>query len=150
MHPCFYLEELQATLHEHYPDFASSVPTLCRILRKDLQLTRKVLTKRVRESRPLEIQLFHQKLSKIYTYPDQLIFMDETSKDGRSTVRKYAWSRRGEPAIVHLPASRGKRISVLASFSTTGFNHFESIEGTYDRKTFHELFLKVVYPYLNP
>ena len=150
-HPCFLIEELQDAIRTFDPTFTStSTSTICRILRLDLNLTRKILTKRVRHARPQEMLLYYKKLQPWYCYPDQLIFMDETSKDGRSALRKYAWSRRGEPAIVILPAGRWQRVSVLASFASNGFIAWEAIEGTYDRKTFHDLFQNVVLPYLNP
>jgi hypothetical protein len=104
----------------------------------------------VREARPQEIKFFYQKIQRWYIYPEQLIFTDETSKDGRSAFRRYAWSKKNTPAIVSLPSSRGKRVSVLASFASKGFCAWESIEGTYDRFKFHDLFKKVVVPFLNP
>jgi hypothetical protein len=150
-HPCFYLEELQEALASAFPGFQTrSIPTLCRILRHDLSLTRKILTRRAREARPFEIQNFFDKLAPFYSYPGQLLFLDETSKDARAAIRKYAWSARGTPAIVALPNSRGKRVSVLASFSSTGFLAWTTTNGTFDRNTFHEGFQKVVYPFLNP
>jgi transposase len=149
--PCFYIEELQEAVRAFDPSYKStSTSTLCRVLRRDLNLTRKVLTKRVREAQPAEIELYYDKISYFYLYPEQLIFCDETSKDGRSATRRYAWSQKGTAAIVNLPAARGQRISLLASFSSYGFCGWDSIDGTYDRIKFHELFLKVVYPYLNP
>jgi len=42
-------------------------------------------------------------LKPIYSYPEQLVFIDETSKDGR------------------LPISRGNRVSVVAALGTKGF-----------------------------
>eukprot|EP00644_Phytophthora_capsici_P009915 jgi/Phyca11/119745/e_gw1.39.400.1 len=57
--------------------------TICRALRFDLKLTRKVLTKRARESVPRERKEYVSRLSPFYSGPDQLVFMDETSKDGR-------------------------------------------------------------------
>ena len=65
--------------------------------------TRKILTKRARECVPAEIELFYSKLLLFYSVPDQLIVIDETSKDGRDTLRRYAWSCHNTPAIVSLP-----------------------------------------------
>jgi transposase len=76
-HPCFLLGELQTALKTSFPQFmANSIPTICRILRHDLSLTRKVLTRRAREARPLEIQTYFDKLAQFYSYPDQLLFLD--------------------------------------------------------------------------
>lgn len=150
IHPCFYLEELQEEIKSNFPGICCSIPTICRILRHDLNITRKVLTKRAREAASSEICDYYNRLSPFYTHPDQLVFVDETSKDGRAAIRRYAWSQRGTPAIVKLPNSRGKRISVLASFTTSGFSGWFYNEGTYDRKQFHEAFRDVILPTLNP
>ncbi|GMF58039.1 unnamed protein product [Phytophthora fragariaefolia] len=121
-HPCFYLEELQQTVTEQFGgSLNSSTPTLCRLLRFDLNITRKVLTKRARESVPAEVEGFYRKLRPFYSGPDQLVFIDETSKDGRDSLRKYAWSRRNTPAIISMPFSRRERLSLLAAFDVTGF-----------------------------
>jgi transposase len=83
-HPCFYFEELRSELRSSYGDsICSSDSTICRALRFDLKLTRKVLTKRARESLPRERREYIARLAPFYNGPDQLVFVDETSKDGR-------------------------------------------------------------------
>jgi transposase len=83
-HPCFYFEELRAAILVEYPTgVCLSDATICRALRFDLGLTRKVLTKRAAESLPRERKEFLSPLSPFYGGPDQLVFIDETSKDGR-------------------------------------------------------------------
>ncbi|OWY97947.1 Transposase [Phytophthora megakarya] len=67
-------------------------------------------------------------------------FIDETSKDGRDTLRKYAWTRINTPATVNLPFTRGERV----------FFAWESTPGTFDRLTFHEAFKTRIAPYINP
>ena len=121
-HPCFFLEELQDALRMAFPDLANtSVPTICRALRHDLNLTRKRIQKRAREALPGEVADFKTQLKIFYCYPEQLVSIDETSKDGRSALRRYVWSTRGIPAIVELPFSRGKRVSALAASNSKGF-----------------------------
>ncbi|OWZ17182.1 hypothetical protein PHMEG_0008914 [Phytophthora megakarya] len=52
-HPCFYFEELRYELQAIYKDsINASDSTICRALRFDLNLIRKVLTKCSRESVP--------------------------------------------------------------------------------------------------
>ena len=150
-HPCFYIQELQEEIKTRFPEFKhNSIPTLCRILRKDLNLTRKVLTARAREAAPKEIQEYFNRLAPFYSYPDQLVFVDETSKDARHAIRRYAWSNKGSPAVVNLPRSRGKRVSAIACMTTRGFKGWHFSEGTYDRMAFHQGFVKAVLPFLNP
>ncbi|OWZ00820.1 hypothetical protein PHMEG_00027908 [Phytophthora megakarya] len=63
-HPCFYIEELQEALKTKFPALPNiSTATICRALRFDLGLTRKVLTKRARESVPAEIDAYYKKLA---------------------------------------------------------------------------------------
>jgi len=82
-HPTFYLEELQDFLIEKFDLKNVSLSTICRALNHDLKLSRKVLTKAASEAAPLEIRSYMAKLRAIYHYPAQLVFIDETSKDGR-------------------------------------------------------------------
>ena len=96
MHPTFYIEELQDYLTETFPTLGNvSLSTICRALNFDLQLTRKSLTKAAREAIPLEVRTYQAKLKAIYSYPSQLVFIDETSKDGCDAYCKYARYKRG-------------------------------------------------------
>lgn len=150
LHPCFYVEELQEVIRTKFCSLPNiSTPTICRLLRFDIGLTRKVLTKRARERVSEETAVYYSKLSQYYAGPDQLVFIDETSKDGRDALRKYAWSRRNTPAIVALPFNRGERVSVLAAFDVTGFFSWECTSGTFDRLQFHQVFASKIAPYLN-
>lgn len=49
--PCFYIEELQPELRLKFANVPASASTICRALRFDLAMTRKVLTKRARTIR---------------------------------------------------------------------------------------------------
>ncbi|OWZ16462.1 Transposase, partial [Phytophthora megakarya] len=112
----FYIEELQAALKLKFPDLPNiSTTAICRILRFDLGLTRKVLTKRARESVPAEIEAYYKKLPPFYRGPDQLVFLDETAKVGRSVLRRFAWSPRNTPAIVRQPFDTGTSKIVCCS-----------------------------------
>lgn len=150
-HPCFYLEELQEALKKRFPQLNTvSMPTICRVLRFDLNLSRKVFTKRARESVRSEIQAYYEKLQPFYSGPDQLVFIDEKAKDGRNVLRRYAWSRRGTPAIVSTPFNQGDRLSVVAAMDVTGFMAWGTTSGTFDRYKFHEIFRTEIAPLLNP
>ncbi|KAE9021312.1 hypothetical protein PR002_g12290 [Phytophthora rubi] len=84
LHPRFYFEELRCEIKARFPGTNNlSDSTICRALRFDLSLTRKVLTKRARESVPRERLDYKTRLRPFYSGPDQLVFIDETSKDGR-------------------------------------------------------------------
>jgi transposase len=148
-HPCFYFDELEKTLREVFPSYQNfSAPTICRALRFDLNMTRKILTKRARESLPIERKMFGDRLKPFYYYPEQLVFVDETSKDGRSALRRYAWSIRGVEAIVDLPFSRGERVSALAALGSNGFIGWKFTHGTFTRVSFHQAMLENIIPHL--
>lgn len=84
LHPCFYFEELRAELQRVFPLSTNmSDATICRALKFDLNLTRKVLTKRAAECVPDERRQYVKRLLPFYSGPDQLVFVDETSKDAR-------------------------------------------------------------------
>ena len=96
--------------------------TICRALNFDIQLSRMVLTKATREAALAEVAIYLAKLKAIYSYPSQLVFVDETSKDGRSAYRRYAWSLKGTKATARLPFRRGKRVSILAAVDIHGLS----------------------------
>ena len=150
-HPTFYIEELQDFLRDEFPNLRNiSASTICRALNFDLQLTRKKLTKAAREALPEEILVYQAKLEAIYSFPDQLVFLDETSKDGRDAFRRYARSKKGTKAVVKLPFSRGSRVSVMAALDSKGFMSWRCTEGTFTRSKFHDAFAEAVVPHLNP
>ena len=150
-HPTFYLDELKEFLETNFPEVTNrSVSTICRALNFDLKLTRKVLTKAAREALPAEIRNYQAKMKCIYSYPAQLVFIDETSKDGRHAYRRYARSKQGTKAHVKLPFSRGKRVSILAALNVNGFMCWETTRDTFTRASFHKAFAKKVVPKLNP
>ncbi|KAF9920744.1 hypothetical protein BGZ67_001017, partial [Mortierella alpina] len=57
-YPCFYLEELQLSLEENFPDRRNK--------------------KAAREAAPKELEDFEYRLRPFYNYPEQLVFVDET------------------------------------------------------------------------
>ncbi|KAG6963142.1 hypothetical protein JG687_00006747, partial [Phytophthora cactorum] len=121
-HPTFYIEELRNHLVKLFPDLPNvSTSTICRVLNFDLQLSREVLSKAACEAVPAEIEEFRAKLRPIYLYAEQLVFLDETAKDGRHSYRRYGWSRCNTKAVVKLPFWRGKRLSIMAALDVNGF-----------------------------
>src|SRR5512133_961216 len=99
---------------------------------------------------PLQLKEYYYELGALYSYPEQLIFIDETSKDGRDALRRYGWSRINTPSIAHEPFSRGNQVSALAAFDTSGFCAWECTEGTFTRQKFHDVFVRKIAPLLQP
>ena len=149
--PCFYMQELQDELQKTFSHMTNfSLPTICRALRYDLKLSRKILEKRARESLPEQVLEYFNKLQEVYSYPEQLVFIDETSKDGRDALRRHGWSRINQPAVVQQPFQRGCRVSAVAAFDTSGFFAWKCTDGTFTRQKFHDAFLQVICPHLQP
>lgn len=87
--PCFYIHEFHDELIAAFPKLTNiSLSTICYALRHDLKLRWKFLEKRAREGNPAQLLEFYRKLPPLYSYPEQLIFIDEASKDGRDYLRK--------------------------------------------------------------
>ncbi|KAG1710883.1 hypothetical protein DVH05_013607 [Phytophthora capsici] len=121
--PCFYVEELQEELRQRFGHNVKGVSatSVLRMLRFELGLSRKVLEGRAREAVPQEIEGFMVKMRTWYSYPEQLVFVDETSKNGLDAARRYTWSPRGQRAIVRTPFARGNRVSIVAACDARGF-----------------------------
>jgi hypothetical protein len=150
-HPCFYVEELKSELKTVFPHISNfSDSTLCRCLRFDCGLSRKVLTKRAKEASLEEITNYLCKIKYYMNNVDQLVFIDETSKDGRSATRRFAWSKIGIPAIVRNPFTRGKRVSILGAVDINGYFGWGMTDGTFDREKIHAIMIDKIIPYLNP
>ncbi len=106
-----------------------------------------VLEKRAREAAAFELMDYYTRLRPYYSNPDQLVFIDETSKDGRDSLRRFAWSKRNTKAIVNLPFSRGQRVSAVAAFTTSGFLTWDYVDGNtiYSSVVFNKIFLLRLY-----
>lgn len=119
------------------------------MLNFDLNFSRKVLSKAVRDPVPAEIEAYRAKLIPMFSFAEQLVFLDETAKDGRHVQRRYGWSKRNTRAVVKMSFRRGKRFSILAALDVHGFFAWEATEGTFTREKFHAAFVKHVIPRLN-
>lgn len=148
--PCFLLEELQCELKERFPMLQNvSISSICRALKFDLKQSRKVLSKRAREATFEDTRVYEMILSQYYHNPDQLVFVDETSKDSRDMARRQGWSDIGTECVVTLSFERGKRASALAALDVNGFFSWHHTEGTYDRLLFHKIMVEKIIPYMN-
>lgn len=81
-------------------------------------------------------ELYWRAISVECTSPDQLMFADETALDGRALRRKYGWAARGHRVDVTHIFHRGKMISILAIYTTEGFQEFSWVEGAFDSEKF--------------
>ena len=79
-----------------------------------------------------------------------LVYIDETGADRKSSLRKYAYSLRGKPAVQHCLLVRGVRISAIACMSTKGVIDVKTVRGTSDGDTFYEFVQSHLIQYLMP
>ena len=150
-HPDFCIEELQHCLHAKNPSLRNaSEATILRALNFDLRLTRKNLTTSAREAAPVEMQNHCDKLGTICSFPEQLVLLDETSKDMWDALWHYAHSKHGTNAVVRVPFRRANRFSVLGDLEYNGVMPHASIERSCSRKKFHYSFSKHVVSHLIP
>ena len=112
-----------------------SEATICRILRRH-GFTRKKI-RAVAIQRNLQVRAAF--MAEALLYNRQLfVWIDETGCDGRTYMRKFGYSLRGERAECHRLLVRGKRISAIAAISTDGLVDVELVTGTVDADLFYD------------
>jgi len=131
--PDLYLDELQEMMAVSCGIDVSRA-TVWRTLRR-AGFTMKKIT-RVAAERSAQKRLEY--LARIGEYnAEQLIFVDESSVDRRTTYRQRAWSFRGTKAQRKAFFVRGRRFSVLPALSLRdGILHCDIVEGSFCTETF--------------
>ena len=81
----------------------------------DIRLTKKKLMKEAREASLAEKENYYGKLRAIGSCPEQLLFLDETSKHGRDALRLYDRSKHGTIAVVRVLFNWRNRVSIIES-----------------------------------
>ncbi|CCA76208.1 related to transposase, putative-Phytophthora infestans [Serendipita indica DSM 11827] len=79
---------------------------------------------------------------------DQLVSVDESSKDGRTLYRRYGWSPRGETAHRTVDFPRGERWSLLPALTIDGYIAKRIVKGSIDGLEFLDFILEDVTPQL--
>ena len=103
-----------------------------------------------RKRNDLAYRLF--KLKIMYNYSaGQLLFLDETAKDGASLRRSFGYAVCGtSPIACNGMFPRGDRYSSLCAFDVDGFVDWEHTTGTFDRERFLNAVRRVVLPHITP
>jgi transposase len=70
--------------------------------------------------------------------PDQLGFLDETSKDERTVMRRNGWAKRGRRAEMQGIFVRGRRLSAEGLLTTDGMLATLIVEGSMTRQKYLE------------
>jgi len=98
-HPYFYLDELQTELYERSGTRAS-LSTIHKILTGELGWTLQLAESSARERNALDRAEHHAVLNEITDDPAQFVFVDESSKDRDTILRKRLWQPRGHPLSI--------------------------------------------------
>jgi transposase len=89
------------------------------------------------------------KLSRIKL--NQLVFVDESSSQGRHNKRPYGWSLKGFKCRIPPPNKiNRKRYSILPALTTEGYIAYEVVEGSFKSDRFFKFLKERVLPRCNP
>jgi hypothetical protein len=79
--------------------------------------------------------------------PEQLVFIDETSKDERSLSRAYGYSVKNVKIKKNIVFVRGKRYTILPALTLDGFIAADIMEGSCNKERFQTFILTQVVCY---
>jgi hypothetical protein len=72
---------------------------------------------------------------------DEVVFLDESSKDGRTVFRKYGRALRGERPVIQESLDRGTQYSILPAITVDGYIAVRVVEGSIDGAGFFDFVL---------
>jgi hypothetical protein len=104
---------------------------------RELGLTHKILRKAAteRDDQAQAEWLIH--ITSNYT-ARQMVVLDESSKDGRTILRKYGQALSGEDPFLELSFDRGIRYSILPALTLDGYIAVRVVEGSIDGAEFYD------------
>jgi DDE superfamily endonuclease len=82
-------------------------------------------------------------MAQLYT-SEQLIFIDESSKDERTQVRRFGWAPYNKRAKRTAAYIRGKRYTILPALSINGIFAVDIMEGSCTSKLFYDFIVEKV------
>lgn len=139
--PVMYLDEIQQWLIVAH-DIGLAKSTLQRNL-YELGISYKKLRKQAAE-RDEEARAEFRLYAQQNWVANQLVFVDETSKDDRTIYRHYGRSVLGQRACVKHPFARGVRYSLVAAISVDGYMSMRVVEGSVDSAEFFNFIIQEV------
>ena len=82
--------------------------------------------------------------------PEQLIYVDESACNERTSDRKYGWSPIGTRATVVGSYKRSERFSILPAYTCNGFLDWDVFQGSYNTELFLVFIETHVLPHTTP
>jgi len=80
---------------------------------------------------------------------DQLIFIDESTANERTSDRTIGWAPIGPTPFENKPFKHGEQFSVLPAYTVDGFITWEMRQGSYTAELFEEFIVNNVLPRCN-
>ena len=143
-----YLREIRQELAEQTGTDVNE-STICRFLHVSGFTRQKMVTTAIQRSDQLRCEYLCA-MSLYQGHPELLVFVDETRTDRRDTMRNFAYSIRGQPAVVSKFTVRGQRVSAIVGISCDGILDFTTSESTNTSLSFQHYVEKALLPYLQP
>jgi len=133
--PELYLDEIGEWL-ALYHNIQISTTALHDNLR-DLGISRKIMIRAAAErDDQLRAEWMYDFLA---TYSaEQMVVLDESSKDGKTLIRRYGRAQSGEDAVIQVSLDRGVRYSILPALTTDGYIAVRAVEGSIDGEEFFD------------
>ncbi|KIJ27476.1 hypothetical protein M422DRAFT_190966, partial [Sphaerobolus stellatus SS14] len=137
----YYLDELQQALFDGH-NVKASIATIWQALRNS-----GYTMKKFRMVSALKRADYTLRIGEYQAH--QLVFVDESATDRRTTYRGRAWAIRGLRAQRKAFFIRGKRFSLLPALSLHGMISLKIVEGSFTATTFAE-FIEELLNQMNP
>jgi len=104
---------------------------------QDLGISRKIMIRAAAErDDQLRAQWMYDFLA---TYSaEQMVVLDESSKDGKTLIRKYGRALSGEDAVLQVSLDHGVRYSILPALTIDGYIAVRAVEGSIDGEEFFD------------
>jgi len=145
-YPGIYLHEIRDKLYEAFGVIVSAA-TICRTL-QFMECTRQVIhSVAIQVSEAMRAK-FMAEIS-IYV-PSIFLWLDESERDRRNTLRKYGYSIRGIRPVDNRLLVRETQYSALPIMSITGLHNLYLAEGTMNGDRFTHFISRCLLPILMP
>lgn len=112
--------------------------------------TNRKLSRLSHKANPFQRVMFREKARDWVHSLDQLVFIDETSKNRASINRQYGWGPKRKTIYNKNFVLHGKRMSVVGAYSLNGLLTFDIIPNTYNQERFEDFFRYSVLPSSTP
>ncbi len=144
---CISSIKLSVVLHIYSRGVIASESLLSRTL-LNMGYTHRKLSRMSHEANVFQRVMFREKARDWVHSIDQLVFLDETSKNRASINRQYGWGPKRKTIYNKDIVLRGKRMSVVGAYTVNGLLTFDIISNTYNRERFEDFFRHFVLPEL--